>query len=161
LKKEQPLVLGRLSVHGADRRKPLRSPALNATVCSVTECSSKRRPLTELQQAILDFVWTNGTATAEQVREAIALKHPLKESSIRTLLGRLESYGYLAHAVEGKTFVYRATTPRESVAVGAVRSIIERFWAGSVEQFLAGMVDEEVLSLDQLEQLSRRVRNRK
>ena len=95
------------------------------------------------------------------MREAIAAKHPLKESSVRTLLGRLESYGYLAHTVEGKTFVYRATTARKSIAAGAVRSIIERFWAGSVEQFLAGMVDEKVLSVEQLERLSRKVRNRK
>jgi predicted transcriptional regulator len=127
----------------------------------VTHRSTKSKPLTELQQAILDFVWSNGTATAEQVREAIARKHPLKESSVRTLLGRLELYGYLAHTVDGKTFVYRATTPRKSIAAGAVRNIIERFWAGSVEQFLAGMVDENVLSVDQLERLSRKVRNRK
>ena len=80
---------------------------------------------------------------------------------MRTLLGRLESYGYLTHTVEGKTFVYRATMPRRSIAASAVRNIIERFWAGSTEQFLAGMVDEEVLSVDQLERLSRKVRNRK
>ena len=136
-------------------------PPVTATVCSVTLRSTKPKPLTALQQAILDFVWSNGTATADQVREAIALKHPLKESSVRTLLGRLELYGYLAHTVEGRTFVYRATTARKSVAASAVRNIIERFWAGSVEQFLAGMVDEKVLSVDQLERLSRKVRNRK
>ena len=80
---------------------------------------------------------------------------------MRTLLRRLELYGYLAHTVEAKTFVYRAITPRKSIAASAVRAIIERFWAGSAEQFLAGMVDEKVLSLDQLERLSRKVRNRK
>jgi BlaI family transcriptional regulator, penicillinase repressor len=127
----------------------------------VTLGSIKQKTLTELQQAILDFVWARGTATAEQTREAIAAKHPLKESSVRTLLRRLESYGYLTHAVEGKTFVYRATTARRSIAAGAVRSIIERFWAGSAEQFLAGMVDEKVLSVEQLERLSRKVRTRK
>src|SRR5579862_6676544 len=57
----------------------LHSLLMNATVCSVTDGSTRPKPLTELQQAILDFVWSNGTATAEQVREAIALKHPLKE----------------------------------------------------------------------------------
>jgi BlaI family transcriptional regulator, penicillinase repressor len=127
----------------------------------VTVSSRKPKPLTELQQAILDFVWANGTATAEQVREAIARKHPLKESSMRTLLGRLELYGYLTHTVEGKTFLYSATAPRKSVAVSAVRNLIERFWAGSADQFLAGMVDGKVLSVDQLERLSRKVRNQK
>ena len=127
----------------------------------MTLSSNEPRPLTRLQQAILDFIWSNETATAEQVREAIAPEHPLKESSVRTLLGRLEASGYLAHSLEGKTFVYRATAPPKSVAARAVRNIIDRFCAGSVEQFLAGMVDEKVLSADQLERLARKVRNRK
>ena len=67
------------------------------------------KPLTKLQQAILDYIWSNTTATAEQVREAIAAEHPLRESSIRTLLRRLEAQGYLIHTVDGQTFVYRAT----------------------------------------------------
>ena len=95
------------------------------------------------------------------MREAIAEAHPLKESSVRTLLRRLQAQGYLTHSVEGQTFVYRATAARESVAAGAVRNVIERFWAGSVERFLLGMVDEKVLSPAQLERLARKVRNRK
>jgi predicted transcriptional regulator len=123
--------------------------------------SSDAKPLTPLQQAILEFIWTNEHATAEQVREAIKKNHPLKESSVRTLLTRLEASGYLTHGVEGKTFVYRATALRKQIAARAVRSIIERFCSGSVEQFLTGMVDEEVLSVDQLERLARKVRSRK
>jgi predicted transcriptional regulator len=127
----------------------------------VTDRSTHSKPLTELQQAILDFIWSNATATAEQVREGISPKHPLKESSVRTLLSRLESCGYLAHSLEGKTFVYRATAPPKSLAARAVRNIIDRLCAGSVEQFLTGMVDEKVLSVEQLERLARRVRSRK
>jgi hypothetical protein len=47
------------------------------------------------------------------------------------------------------------------VAAGAVRSLIERFWSGSVEQFLTGMVDERVLSVEQLERLTKKVRGKK
>lgn len=127
----------------------------------MTRRSTESRPLTALQQAILDFVWSNQTATAEQVRQGIQQDHPLKESSVRTLLGRLELSGYLTHTVEGKTFVYSATAARKSIAARAVRNIIERLCSGSVEQFLTGMVEEEVLSVDQLDRLARKVRNRK
>ena len=48
-----------------------------------------------MQQAILDFVWANGPSTSEQIREGIRPRHPLKDSSIRTLLRRLESQGLL------------------------------------------------------------------
>jgi hypothetical protein len=33
----------------------------------MTRRNTFRRPLTELQQAILDFIWKNGPSTSEQV----------------------------------------------------------------------------------------------
>ncbi len=124
----------------------------------MTERNTSTRPLTDLQQAILDFIWTRRAATAEDVREALMPKYPLKDPSVRTLLRRLEKRGYLRHAVEGKVFVYRAAVQRQNVAARAVQHIIDRFWSGSAEQFLAGMVDEKVLSVDEIERLARRIR---
>ncbi len=93
------------------------------------------------------MIWAGGEATAEQVREGLLPAHPLKDSSVRTVLRRLEARGYLSHRVAGKTFVYRAEPPPQGIAASAVRRIIDRFCAGSTEQFLVGMVDEEVLSV--------------
>lgn len=118
-------------------------------------------PLTDLQQAILDFLWTNGPSTADTIREGIRRQHPLKDSSVRTLLRRLEARGFLTHTVEGKVFVYAAGVPSQQVAVGAIRQVIQRFCAGSVEQLLVGMVDENVLTAADLERLAKKVRKRK
>jgi BlaI family penicillinase repressor len=124
----------------------------------VTHRNGDKRPLTDLQQAILDLVWSRGSATAEQVRSALKARFPLKDSSVRTLLRRLEARGYLTHHLDGKIFVYEAAMPAQSVAAGAVRQIINRFWSGSVEQFLVGMVDEKVLSAEEIRKLARRVK---
>ncbi len=113
---------------------------------------------TELQQAILDLIWSKGSATADQVREGLLPKRRLKDPTVRTLLRRLEERGYLRHRIEGKTFVYQAAVRRPSVAARAVRHIIDRFWAGSAEQFLAGMVDEKVLSAEELQRLARKIK---
>ncbi len=124
----------------------------------MTSRNTTRRPLTDLQQAILEFIWANGPSTSEEIREGLAERHPLKDSSIRTLLRRLEERGYLAHSTKGKVFVYNATAPRRSVAARAVRLIIDRFCAGSVEQLLVGMIDEKVLSAAALQRLARKVK---
>jgi len=39
-----------------------------------------------------------------------------------------------------------------------VRQLIERFWAGSAEQFVVGMVDEKVLSIEELRRLAKKVK---
>jgi predicted transcriptional regulator len=127
----------------------------------MTNRNTLNRPITELQQAILDFIWAQGSATADQVREALLPKYPLKDPSVRTLLRRLEERGYLKHSLDGKTFVYRAVLPSLSVAARAVEQIIQRFCSGSVEQFLVGMVDEKVLPVDEIRRLAKKVKNKK
>lgn len=115
--------------------------------------------LTELQQAILDLIWKRGPSTAEQIREGLASRRALKDSTVRTLLRRLEERDYLTHTVDGKVFVYRATIPRRSLAARSVRQLIDRFWSGSAEQFLAGMVDEKVLTHAQIRKLANRIKD--
>lgn len=128
---------------------------------NVTNRNISKQPLTELQQAILDVVWSKGPSTSEEVREALLPEHPLKDSSVRTLLRRLEARGFLRHTLDGRVFVYHAAVPSRSVAARAVRQIIERFCGGSVEQFLVGMVDEKVLSAAEIQRLAKKVRSRK
>jgi predicted transcriptional regulator len=121
----------------------------------------RHRQLTELQQAIVDFLWRAGPSTAEQIREALAPEYELKDSTVRTLLRRLEERHYLSHTVNGKVFVYRAMVPARSLAARSVRQLIDRFWSGSAEQFLAGMVDEKVLTPAQIRKLAAKVNDRK
>ena len=123
--------------------------------------TASNRQLTDLQQSILDFLWKAGPSTAECIREGLAPGYELKDSTIRTLLRRLEERDYLTHTVHGKVFVYRASVPPRSLAARSVQQIIERFWSGSAEQFLAGMVDERVLTPAQIRKLAGKVKNRK
>ena len=118
-------------------------------------------PLTDLQQAIVDFLHTSGPATAEQVRHGLAPAHTLKDSTIRTLLRRLEARGLVTHILDGKVFVYRTAVQPKSLAARSVRQIIERFWSGSAEQFLAGMVDEKVLTPAQIRRLADKIKTRR
>jgi predicted transcriptional regulator len=119
------------------------------------------RQLTELQQAIVDFIWKTGPSTAEEIRKGLASRYDLKDSTIRTLLRRLEEREYLTHTIDGKVFVYRASVPPRSLAARSVQQIIERFWSGSAEKFLAGMVDEKVLTPAQIRKLANKVKDRK
>jgi predicted transcriptional regulator len=127
----------------------------------VTNRNTQSRPLTGLQQAILDVLWGGGAATAEMVREALQPRHRLKDSTVRTLLRRLEAKGHVRHRVEGRVFVYEATVRPRRLAARAVQQVIERFWSGSVEQFLLGMVDEQVVSAEEIQRLARKIRSRK
>jgi predicted transcriptional regulator len=111
--------------------------------------------LGELERGILGIVWRLGNVTAEQVREE--LDRPLKDSTIRTVLRRLEEKGYLAHAVDNRTFIYQPAESQRKVAARAVQRIVDWFCEGSVEELLVGLLDSKVVSRAELERLTKRV----
>jgi len=117
--------------------------------------------LGEVEQAVLEHVWAHGPCSAEACREALAATRPMKESTIRTVLRRLEEKGYVSHTIEGRTFIFSASQDRQNVAVRAVKSIIDRFCGGSAEELVIGMVDHAVLDRKQLERLTRKIAEQK
>jgi len=121
---------------------------------------ARLKNLGEVEQSVMDYIWAHGPSTAEACREALASSRPMKDSTIRTVLRRLEEKGYLSHAVERRTFIYKAADARQNVAVRAVKSIIDRFCGGSAEELLLGMVDGDVLNRQQLERMARKIADR-
>jgi BlaI family penicillinase repressor len=123
--------------------------------------ATRPRNLGEVEQLVMDHVWSHGPVSSEACREALAPERPMKESTIRTVLRRLEEKGYVTHEISGRTFIYRAAEPRQNVAVRAVKHIIDRFCGGSAEQLVIGMVDNAVLDRKQLERLTQKIAARK
>lgn len=111
--------------------------------------------LGDLERHVMQLVWANGQVTAEEVREQ--LDRPLKESTVRTVLRRLEDKGYVIHTVDGRTYVYEAAESRARVAAKAVQRIVDWFCNGSIEEVLVGMVDSAMLDKRQLRVLADKV----
>ncbi len=111
--------------------------------------------LGELERSVMQLVWRHGPVTAEAVRAR--LNRPLKESTVRTVLRRLEDKGYITHTVEGRTFHFRAAEKRGTVAAKAVQQIMDWFTGGSLEEVLVGLVDNKALDPRQLQALSEKI----
>ena len=127
----------------------------------MTSGAPVRAPLTDLENEVMRAVWDAGTCTVEAVHQVVSRNRNLKETTIRTLLRRLEQKGYLTHESDGRAYVYRAVEPARSLAARAVRQIIDRFCQGSVEELVSGMVEAKVLSKGDLERLEKSVRSRR
>lgn len=111
--------------------------------------------LGELEREVLRVVWRHGFATADQVRGN--LDRTLEDSTVRTVLRRLDEKGYVVHNVDDRTFVYRPAESRQRVAGRAVKRIVGWFCEGSVETLLVSMVDSKVFNGDELQHLADRI----
>jgi BlaI family transcriptional regulator, penicillinase repressor len=70
--------------------------------------------------------------------------------TVRTLLRVLEAKGYVKHQRNGKAYVYRAAAGRRKAQSLAVRSTLTRFFAGSAQDLVLRLIEDEHLSQEQL-----------
>ncbi len=123
---------------------------------------------TDLENQLLPHIFltmlnttTSAVSAAETCRAGVAARRALKDSTIRTILRKLEEKGYATHTVDGRTFVYRAADSQRNVAVAAAQQLIDRFCGGSVEELLVGLVDNQLLAPKQLQRLAEKIASRK
>lgn len=120
-------------------------------------CPEQYPTLSDLERTVMQVVWNQGRVTAEEVRSALAEAAPMKDSTARTILRRLGEKGFVAHRIEGRTYVYTPRVERSEAASDAVLGIADKFCAGSIEQLLVGLVDQRVLSSARLSKLARKI----
>jgi len=137
----------------------------SGTECTVTFRNASRArvrtPLTDLENEVMQAVWGGEKCTVEAVHRTVSRNRNLKETTVRTLLRRLEQKGYLVHESDGRAYVYRALEPARNLAARAVRQIIDSFCQGSVEELVSGMVEAKVLSKVDMDRLEKLIRNRR
>jgi BlaI family penicillinase repressor len=111
--------------------------------------------LSPLEAKVMEILWTAGEATADQVRQG--LPADLTDSSVRTLLRRLEQKSYVTHERESKRFIFRPAVERPMAAAAVARRIVKSICGGAVESLLIGMVESRMLSRKELDAARRRL----
>ena len=105
----------------------------------------------------MEFLWRNGPSTGDEVRAAVSKDRSLTDSTIRTVLRRLEAKQYVKHQMDGRQFIYSSSREPRKVAAEAVRSALRNFCRGSLEELLTGMVDHRVVDSAELRRLAEKI----
>lgn len=114
--------------------------------------------LTEREAQIMDVLWKLGEALAEDVRAG--LPGEPHDSTVRTLLKVLETKGYVVHSVRGKSYVYRPAVERSQAQRSALRKFLSRLFGGSAEDLVLRLIEDEVLTPEQLDQIRKSAQQR-
>ena len=111
-------------------------------------------PLSRRERQIMDIIYRQEKATAADV--LAALPDPPSYSSVRALLGVLESKGHLRHVKDGARYVYSPVRSRRGAAKSALQQVMQTFFAGSVERTVATLLSasDAPLSEEECERLS-------
>jgi predicted transcriptional regulator len=110
--------------------------------------------LTRRERSIMDILYRRGRATAHEVLED--LDDPPSYSAVRALLRLLEERGHAKHVQDGITYVYSPAVSRADAKRTALAHVVRTFFAGSVEQAVAALVEtpRSKLSREELDRLA-------
>ena len=102
---------------------------------------------------VMEILWREGECSATAIEERIS--RPITNSSIRSILTILLEKGHLTRRKVGKAFFYTAKTHPESAFTTAYKRMIDAFFRGSTDAFLAHLIEREKLSETELLNLKR------
>ena len=114
--------------------------------------------LTQRESELMDTLWELGTATAEQLRRK--LPGDQNDSTVRTLLRVLVAKGHAVVASDSRPATYRPAVKRQTVQKKAMRDLLQRFFAGSAEDLVLHLLEDEQLSSEQLRKIQAAHRRR-
>src|SRR5438128_3594965 len=104
---------------------------------------------------ILKVLWEIGPAGVRDVYRRLAeqQEEDLAFNTVQTMLRIMEEKGLVAHAVEGRAFIYRPLFTREN----SLSRFVERVFDGAADQLVLTLLKTEKLSAKELERLQAQI----
>src|ERR1700736_6528808 len=113
----------------------------------------KTLALTERQFTALQVLWDHGPLTVRQLMEHLPRGDRQPYTTALGLLQNMEKAGLVTHQEEAQTYRYLPAVSREEATGTLLRDFLSRFFRGSAEALILGLVDSQELSPDDLREI--------
>jgi len=115
----------------------------------------KSETLTEVEQRLMEVLWSSGSGTVSEVLSALDTPKPVAFNTVQTTLRILEQKGYVRHREEGRAFRYFPSVERSEVSKSAIAQVVRRFFGGSPGALAVSLLKDEGLSEHEIAQIRR------
>ena len=105
-----------------------------------------RQPLTELQIAVLRLLWERGEASVAEIWEALYPDRKLAQTTVATIVSRLQRRGILTRRTRDRQFVYKTLLTEADVQHSMVSELTERLFAGDVTALVSHLLSARDMS---------------
>jgi predicted transcriptional regulator len=105
-----------------------------------------RQQLTELQIAVLRLLWERGEASVAEIWEALYAERKLAQTTVATIVARLQRRGILTRRTRDRQFVYKTLLTEADVQHSMVSELTERLFAGDVTALVSHLLSASDMS---------------
>jgi len=113
----------------------------------------KTLAITDRQFEALRLLWEHGPLTVRQLMEHLPRGDRQPYTTVLGLLQTMEKAGLVRHREEGLTYRYEPAVSRHEATGELLRDFLTRFFRGSAEALVLGLVDTEELSPQELREI--------
>lgn len=117
------------------------------------------KALTDKEKELMNKLWEHEEMTTREILELYPEPRP-HFNTIATFLRILEQKGWVKHRLIGNTNLYRAILTEEDMGRETIKSVISKFFAGSISGMISALIKDEDLSDEEINELKELV-NRK
>src|SRR5688500_2544242 len=119
--------------------------------------------LTELQLAMMKVMWERGETSVLDLHDALRAERKIAQSTVATLLARMEKKGLVTHRQDGRQYLYRALVSEGSVrrsVVAEVSGLFGRLFEGDVTEMVRQLLHQSDVEADDLARLRQMIQQR-
>lgn len=110
--------------------------------------------ITDAELEVLKIIWEKEKVTSFDIIEVLKKSKDWNESTIRTLINRLQKKGAIIPIEKnGKTYTYKANILQNEYVVEESKSFVKKLYNGSLQNMLLNFVKSKELSKEDLQNL--------
>ena len=109
--------------------------------------------ISDAEWTVMKVLWDKGASTVAEVVKELEGRLHWKPRTVQTLIRRLADKGALAVETIGREFRYSPTVAQDQCQHEVSRSFLDRVFNGRLTPFVAGMMEREEVTKDDLASL--------
>lgn len=115
--------------------------------------------LTKAEEELMQLFWEHGPTTVSALINRMDEPHP-PHSTISSIVRILETKEFLNHKTYGRTFEYFPVVDKKEYSRFSLKKLVSNYFEGSMNELVSFLVDENDLSLKDLEEINRKFENK-
>lgn len=116
--------------------------------------------LTKAEEEVMQYYWDFGPNTVSKIIEMMDEPKP-PHSTISSITRILETKGFLDHNTYGRTHEYYPIIDKKNYSRFSIKNLLSNYFEGSVNQLVSFLVEENDLSLKELEEIRKQLKKDK
>lgn len=117
------------------------------------------KELTKAEEEIMQVLWKLGAAFVKDIITDLPEPKPAY-NTVSTIVRILQQKGFVDHEIHGKSHKYHPLITKDAYTRSFMKGFVKKYFSGSYRQMVSFFTKENNLSLNELEQLLKELKDK-